>query len=412
MPATSPTCPRGGAGGWLLFNALPDVDGVVRSPPLLAEVDGGVRESLALAMLRRHAGAPAAVPVAGGIELRQGEQRLRIALDARSRTRRAPTAGWRARRLVFDYVSAADLLEGACRPAAWPASVVLSAPARRASSTCSTPVAAVPWRRGARQPAVRPARRSQVPNPPDWARRRSPAWWRRCSALLPPGRGCAALPPRGARRSPGAARPAVLPSPRPCAAARPRRCCSLVVYAITGWGLGAKARAPRPGRLFGTYVPPAAELVSQMARDPQRYTRAGREPRADHPVLRHAQLHASPRTAARGTARADQPLLLGDDAGDPRPPRHARQIHRRRDHGLLGRAGGRRRPCAARRAGGADLRGRMEAQSPNCASAACRKSGWASASTPARSASVTWPGHPPQLHRDGRRGEPRPRRGC
>ena len=49
---------------WLdTFNTTPDIDGVVRSMPLLAEYKGQYYESLALAMFRRLAGSPSVVPV-------------------------------------------------------------------------------------------------------------------------------------------------------------------------------------------------------------------------------------------------------------------------------------------------------------------------------------------------------------
>lgn len=65
LPALAAAAPRAG-----FFNALPDEDGVVRSVPAVAQLDGRVYESLAMALLRLATAVPvveaATAPVTGG----------------------------------------------------------------------------------------------------------------------------------------------------------------------------------------------------------------------------------------------------------------------------------------------------------------------------------------------------------
>jgi adenylate cyclase len=105
------------------FNSITDVDGVVRSLPLLAEYQGQYYESLALAMFRVIAGSPAVVPgfsndkfLATGYQgmdrvlLKQGEKGLAIPVDERVATlvpfrgKGGPNGG------SFKYISATDIL--------------------------------------------------------------------------------------------------------------------------------------------------------------------------------------------------------------------------------------------------------------------------------------------------------------
>lgn len=107
------------------FNTTPDLDGVVRSLPLLAEYKGQYYESLALAMFRRLAGSPKVVPSFSDeqwlsrkyqgldrILLKEGKSSLSIPVDRHIATLvpyRGPggvTGG------SFRYVSAADVLAG------------------------------------------------------------------------------------------------------------------------------------------------------------------------------------------------------------------------------------------------------------------------------------------------------------
>ncbi|TXC67138.1 adenylate/guanylate cyclase domain-containing protein [Piscinibacter aquaticus] len=264
------------------FNALPDVDGVVRSLPLLAEVDGALRESLALAMLRLHAGSPRVQPVLAGpvlaaIELEQGNDRLRIPLDARGavkvpfRGAGGPAGG------SFDYVSAADLIEGRLPAATLAGKLVLvgsSAPG--VFDLRSTPVAAVYPGVEVHASVLSGLLDGRGPLAPDWSRGYEVAQLLAVTALL------ALLLPR---LRPAAAAFATLGLAAALIAidqwlyrrhgpalplASALLLTALVYAGITGWGVVVEgARRRQLARLFGTYVPP--ELVAQMARDPQRY---------------------------------------------------------------------------------------------------------------------------------------------
>lgn len=120
IPELAQAAPNAGA-----FNALPDRDGMVRSLPLLAEHQGHLYESLALAVFRRVLGAPAVEPeFASGfmmarrfsglesIRLQHGGQTIAIPVDDRVaalvpyRGHGGPQGG------SFRYVSAAEVLAG------------------------------------------------------------------------------------------------------------------------------------------------------------------------------------------------------------------------------------------------------------------------------------------------------------
>ena len=132
----APLAEAGPAAGF--FNALPDADGVVRSLPLVAWVAGAWRESLALAMLRVHAGSPEAHPVTAGgdalvaIELRQGSQGLRIALDERAAARVPFRGADRSGTCPPPTCSKAG-----SPPGRWPARSCWWGRVRRACSTCA-----------------------------------------------------------------------------------------------------------------------------------------------------------------------------------------------------------------------------------------------------------------------------------
>lgn len=264
------------------FNALPDVDGVVRSLPLVADIDGALRESLALAMLRLHAGAPRVKPVLAGtvlaaIELEQGRDRMRIPLDARGavkvpfRGAGGPTGG------SFDYVSAADLIEGRLPAATLAGKLVLvgsSAPG--VFDLRSTPVAAVYPGVEVHASVLSGLLDGRGPLAPDWSRGYEVTQLLTVTALL------ALLLPR---LRPASAAFATLGLATALVAidqwlyrrhglalplASALLLTALVYAGITGWGVVVEgARRRQLARLFGTYVPP--ELVAQMARDPQRY---------------------------------------------------------------------------------------------------------------------------------------------
>ncbi len=119
LPILSNAAPMAG-----FFNSIPGEDGVVRSIPLVAELDGKHYESLSLAMLRLVLGLPKVEPVfpterfltkyqgLDGIRLKQGNKSLTIPVDYRVgvlvpfRGEGGPTGG------SFKYISAIDVLTG------------------------------------------------------------------------------------------------------------------------------------------------------------------------------------------------------------------------------------------------------------------------------------------------------------
>jgi adenylate cyclase len=261
----------------------------VRTLPLVADVAGRHLENLALAMLRVYGNAPVVRPVLpdapglGGyeglaaIELEQGTQRLRIPVDDRVGVRvpyrgpGGPAGG------SFDYVSAADLLEGRVAAQALSGKLVLvgsSAPG--VYDLRSTPVASVYPGVEVHASLLSGLLDGRGPVAPDWTRGYEVAQLLVVTALLalalPRLRAASAM---AATLVLGAALVAIdqwlyrrhgLALPLASALLLT----ALVYIGITGWGYvveGARRRSLT--RLFGTYVPP--ELVAQMARDPQRY---------------------------------------------------------------------------------------------------------------------------------------------
>ncbi len=107
------------------FNTTPDIDGVVRSLPLLAEHKGEFYESLALAMFRRLAGSPKVAPGFSDekwlsrsyqgldrILLKQGQSSLSISVDKHISTLVPYRGLGGVKGGSFRYVSAADVLAG------------------------------------------------------------------------------------------------------------------------------------------------------------------------------------------------------------------------------------------------------------------------------------------------------------
>ena len=107
------------------FNTTPDIDGVVRSLPLLAEYKGQYYESLALAMFRRLAGSPNVVPGFSDeqwisrnyqgldrILLKQGKSSLSISVDRHVSTLVPYRGAGGVKGGSYRYVSAADVLAG------------------------------------------------------------------------------------------------------------------------------------------------------------------------------------------------------------------------------------------------------------------------------------------------------------
>jgi adenylate cyclase len=119
LPVLSNAAPVAG-----FFNSIPDDDGVVRSVPVVAELDGRHYESLSLAVLRMILGFPKVEPAfpperflaryqgLDSIRLKQGDKSLAIPVDYRVgmlvpyRGEGGPTGG------SFKYISAADVLQG------------------------------------------------------------------------------------------------------------------------------------------------------------------------------------------------------------------------------------------------------------------------------------------------------------
>lgn len=104
------------------YNARVDDDGVVRSVPILTLFDGQMYESLALAMLRVHAGNPP-VRMDGQQLTLADEIRLTLAEDLSVRVPFAGNAGPGAGR--FEYVSATDVIAGRVDPARFRGRIVL-----------------------------------------------------------------------------------------------------------------------------------------------------------------------------------------------------------------------------------------------------------------------------------------------
>lgn len=105
------------------FNTTPDIDGVVRSLPLLAEYKGQYYESLALAMFRRLAGSPKVAPSFSdeqwlsrsyqgldGILLKEGKSSLSISVDRHASTLVPYRGAGGVKGGSYRYVSAADVL--------------------------------------------------------------------------------------------------------------------------------------------------------------------------------------------------------------------------------------------------------------------------------------------------------------
>ena len=111
------------------FNTTPDIDGVVRSLPLLAEYKGEYYESLALAMFRRLAGSPKVIPGFSDeqwlarnyqgldrILLKEGKSSLSISVDKHISTLVPYRGPGGVKGGSFRYVSAADVLAGRLPP--------------------------------------------------------------------------------------------------------------------------------------------------------------------------------------------------------------------------------------------------------------------------------------------------------
>ena len=278
------------------FNTWNDIDGVVRSVPLIAEHDGRHYEALALAMLRRYTGLPTVAPgfpaerwLPGGyaglesIRLEQGEQHLAIAVDARVGVRvpfrgpGGPGGPGGPNGAAFEYLSASDLLQGRIAAGHLQGKLVLvGTTAPGAYDLRATPVAAVFPGVEVHANLLSGLLDGRLPVVPDWARGAEIAQLLLTAAAL-----FWLLPRLHAARAVLAtlvlvaaligfnlwaylARGLVLPL------ASALLLTALLFVGSMSWGYIVEGRSRRSlKRLFGSYVPP--ELVAEMARDPQRY---------------------------------------------------------------------------------------------------------------------------------------------
>jgi adenylate cyclase len=263
------------------FNVLPDADGSVRRMPLVAQTQGQVHATLALAMLRRQIGEPAVQPVfADGdslvaIALVQGAQRLAIPADAQAIVRVPYRGAGGPRGGSFEYVSAADLLEGRLEARRLAGKFVLiGSTAPGVYDLRSTPVGEVYPGVEVHASLLSGLLDGRTAVQPDWSRGYEVLQLVAVAAIL-----LVALP----RLAPLAAIGATLGVALalfaldlslylsahlvlPLATAL---VLTAAIYAVaTSWGYVVEGRRRRSlTRLFGSYVPP--ELVAQMARDPQ-----------------------------------------------------------------------------------------------------------------------------------------------
>lgn len=109
------------------FNAMIDPDGVVRAVPLLAQIDGQIVESLAIAVLRRalgnDSGAATVRVVQDAVIVQGGRGRVRLPVSENMVAMVPLTATTGEAR--FTYVSAGEILQGSADPALWKDKVVL-----------------------------------------------------------------------------------------------------------------------------------------------------------------------------------------------------------------------------------------------------------------------------------------------
>jgi adenylate cyclase len=117
LPILGNAAPRSG-----FLNAVPDADGILRRIPLLAELDGRVYPSLALASVTAATGAAnpvLRVATVNSSTLSVGS--LTVPLDGRSNL----LLGFRGKKRTFPYVSAVDALNGTLAPGALRGKIVL-----------------------------------------------------------------------------------------------------------------------------------------------------------------------------------------------------------------------------------------------------------------------------------------------
>ena len=281
------------------FNSMPDADGVVRSVPLIAEHAGRHYEALALAMFRHSTGMPTVEPGFpaeawlprdyNGLEsivLSQGAQRLAIPVDARVGVRIPFRGAGGPRGGSFEYLSAGDLLSGRT-PAGHVAGklVLVGSTAPGLFDLRPTPVSEVFPGVEVHANLLSGLLDGRLPVQPDWSRGADVLQIVLAAgvlALVLPWLGAVAalvftlglaLVLVGINLWLYNAKGLVLPL------AAALLLTTLVYAGTTVWGHISEGRTRRSlARLFGSYVPP--ELVTEMARDPERY-----DMRAENRVL-------------------------------------------------------------------------------------------------------------------------------
>ena len=345
------------------FNPALDFDGISRRVPLLAEFDGEYYEALSLAMVR-------ALLAQGTGELPQvspgfPDDRpsdlewlevggIKIPVDESA----SALIPYRGRKGSFPYVSLADVLRDRVAPERLKGKIALvgttapgaAGPARDAGRS------RLPRRRDPRQPDRRhPRQRDQAPALVHRGRRggaaassaasRSPCSIPQAVGAVgdasPPPLGIGlivALQHRGVERRAGAAA-------RLVAARRGGD-----LHHEHGLRLLRRVALQAPARRALRRVRAARAGRPDGAR-PRQVQHGAEKRRADDPLRGRPRLHRHLRGAEPGgAARVHQRVPHRDERDHPRPPpRHARQVHRRRDHGVLGRAGGGRRSTRATR---------------------------------------------------------------
>jgi adenylate cyclase len=294
IPPIANAVPMGG-----FFNSLPDSDGVVRSVPLIAELDGHHHEALALALFRRYTGSPLVEPGFprqdwlprdyDGLErivLAQGSQRVAIPVDARVGVRVPFRGAGGPHGGSFEYVSAGDLLSGRVAAGRLAGKLVLvGSTAPGLFDLRPTPVSEAFPGVEVHANLLSGLLDGRLPVQPDWSRGAEVL-----QIVLAAGAMALVLPRLGAASALGftaglaivlvglnlwlyQARGLVLPL------ASALLLVALVNAGTTVWGHITEGRTRRSlARLFGSYVPP--ELVTEMARDPARY-----DMRAENRVL-------------------------------------------------------------------------------------------------------------------------------
>ena len=273
------------------FNHVPDVDGRVRTVPLIAQYDGRYYEALALAIFRVYTGSPTVTPGLpalrglsrdyGGVRsivLSQGTHRQEVAVDGAALARVPYRGPGGAQGGSFEYVSAADLLARRLPLDHLRGKIVLvgtSAPG--VYDQRATPVGEVYPGVEIHANLLSGLLDDRLPVTPDWSGGFDVVQLLLGAVVLGWG-----LPRLGAARSAqlALAWAGVLVAVNvgaqvaygwglPGAAALAQ---SLTLFVgLTVWSFAVEGRRRRSlARLFGTYVPP--ELVDEMARDPASYS--------------------------------------------------------------------------------------------------------------------------------------------